>query len=454
MAVVNDLPTPKTNFAINPVLWIEDKKQGLAHTQQELSALVDAVMTGEMSDYQLAAWLMAVCFQGLNDDETYFLTNAFVQSGQVLDLKGMGIEGITVDKHSTGGVGDKTTLVVGPLLAAAGLKVAKLSGRGLGFTGGTIDKLEAFPDFNVQPSEEHFVKQIRDIGIALSSQTKSLAPADGVFYALRDVTGTVDNVSLIAASVMSKKIAAGADIIVLDIKVGCGAFMKTLDEAKVLAALCKNIGERFGRRVETVISAMDTPLGHAVGHTTEILEVVKTLKGEGPKDLEDLCLCLAGMALVAAGHATTLDDANVALKDLIHNGQALYKFKQLVIAQGVHHDIFSDLHTLPQPSRIMMTPSRKGGIVQSIDALQIAKAVKMMGGGRTKKDDVINLGVGVVLRCDVGDRVKEGDVLFDLWADAVNLKAAKEMVIAAIVIGEAPVQPRPLILGTSWGGVR
>jgi pyrimidine-nucleoside phosphorylase len=449
MTTPDTLPTPDTNFAINPVLWIEHKKQGNAHSEAEIMALVDAVMNGEMSDYQLAAWLMAVCFVGLTDDETVFLTKAFVESGQVLDLKGMGIEGITVDKHSTGGVGDKTTLVVAPLLAAAGLNVAKLSGRGLGFTGGTIDKLEAFPYFNVQPTQADFVKQIQEIGIALSAQTADLAPADGLFYALRDVTATVDNLSLIAASVMSKKIAAGADVIVLDIKVGCGAFMKTLDEAKALATLCKTIGERFDKRVETVISSMDAPLGNAIGHTTEILEVIDTLKGSGPKDLEDLCLCLAGMALVEAGQATTLGHATVALKELIGNGQAFDKLKQLVVAQGVDHEIFDDLHTLPQPSRLMMIPSPASGIVQSIDALKVAKAVKMMGGGRTKKDDVINLGVGVVLRCEVGESITENETLFELWSDKVNFEAAKSMVLDAIVIGEASVTPAPLILATS-----
>jgi pyrimidine-nucleoside phosphorylase len=422
----------------NPTVWIEQKKQGQAHSQNEINDLVHAVMNGTMKDYQLSAWLMAVCLNGLNDDETFYLTKAFVESGDVLDLHGMGIEGITVDKHSTGGVGDKTTLIVAPLMAAAGLKVAKLSGRGLGFTGGTIDKLEAIPNFQVELSETAFVAQIQRIGLALSSQTPKLTPADGVFYALRDVTATVDNLSLIAASVMSKKIAAGADIIVLDIKAGKGAFMKDAQAAEALASLCRKIGIRFGKAVETTISPMNAPLGKAIGHTVEVIEAIEVLQGKATGaslDLEALSVKLTVMALVAAKRYESLEAATVYVKSLLQDGSAFARFQAWVEAQGGDVASLSDTSLLAQPLRKISVPSPKSGVIESIDALGIAKVVKALGGGRTVKTDTLDYGVGVVLLHREGDAIEAGQALLELWVGATYEDALATQALDAVEIG-------------------
>jgi pyrimidine-nucleoside phosphorylase len=422
----------------NPTVWIEQKKQGHPHREADLSALVHAVMNGTMKDYQLSAWLMAVCLKGLNEEETFYLTKAFVESGDVLDLHGMGIEGITVDKHSTGGVGDKTTLIVAPLMAAAGLKVAKLSGRGLGFTGGTIDKLEAIPHFQVELSETAFVAQIQRIGLALSSQTPKLTPADGVFYALRDVTATVDNLSLIAASVMSKKIAAGADVIVLDIKAGKGAFMKDVPSAQALADLCRSIGQRFGKAVETTLSSMDAPLGKAIGHTVEVIEAIEVLQGKATGaslDLEALCVKLTAMALVAAKRYDSLEAATVYVKSLLHDGSAFARFGAWVDAQGGDVASLSDTSLLAQPLRKISVPSPKSGVIESIDAMGIAKVVKGLGGGRTVKTDVLDYGVGVVLLHGEGDAIEAGQPLLELWVGATYEDALATQALDAVEIG-------------------
>jgi pyrimidine-nucleoside phosphorylase len=422
----------------NPTVWIEQKKQGQAHSQNEINDLVHAVMNGTMKDYQLSAWLMAVCLNGLNDDETFYLTKAFVESGDVLDLHGMGIEGITVDKHSTGGVGDKTTLIVAPLMAAAGLKVAKLSGRGLGFTGGTIDKLEAIPNFQVELSETAFVAQIQRIGLALSSQTPKLTPADGVFYALRDVTATVDNLSLIAASVMSKKIAAGADIIVLDIKAGKGAFMKDAQAAEALASLCRKIGIRFGKAVETTISPMNAPLGKAIGHTVEVIEAIDVLQGKATGaslDLEALSVKLTVMALVAAKRYESLEAATVYVKSLLQDGSAFARFQAWVDAQGGDVASLSDTSLLVQPLRKITVASPTTGVIRSIDALGIAKVVKALGGGRTVKTDALDYGVGVVLLHREGDAIEAGQPLLELWVGATYEDALATQALDAVEIG-------------------
>ena len=421
----------------NPTVWIEQKKQGQAHTQSEINELVQAVMNGSMKDYQLSAWLMAVCLNGLNDEETFFLTKAFVESGDALDLHGMGIEGITVDKHSTGGVGDKTTLIVAPLMAAAGLKVAKLSGRGLGFTGGTIDKLEAIPHFQVELSESAFVEQIQRIGLALSSQTPKLTPADGVFYALRDVTATVDNLSLIAASVMSKKIAAGADVIVLDIKAGKGAFMKNIHDAEVLASLCRKIGVRFSKAVETTISPMNAPLGKAIGHTVEVIEAIDVLQGKATGaslDLEALCVKLTAMALVAAKRYESLETATAYVQGLLRDGSAFTRFEAWIEAQGGDVACLSDTSLLAQPLRKLMVQSPQTGVIQSIDAMGIAKVVKALGGGRTVKTDVLDYGVGVILHHSEGDFDQAGQALLDLWVGASYSESLHATALESFVI--------------------
>jgi pyrimidine-nucleoside phosphorylase len=440
---------PALNADFNPVALIEKKKQGIAHSQTDIQNLVTGVMAGVVPDYQLSAWLMAVCLKGLTDDETFYLTEAFVNSGQILDLEG--IEGIFVDKHSTGGVGDKTTLVLVPLLAAMGLKIAKLSGRGLGFTGGTIDKLEAIPGFKVAQSTQAMREQLQQVGAVLSSQTGDLAPADALFYALRDVTATVDNLSLIAASVVSKKIASGADVIVLDIKVGRGAFMKTLTQAKALASLCRAIGARFGKRLETIISTMDQPLGTAIGHTVEILEVIETLQGKGRADLEYLCLALASVACVSAGLFPTTEIAWINLKEKLHNGDALRKFEEIVQAQGGDVEALDpETRIMPQSARMATIMAPSSGYIHQIDSLKVAQAVKMLGGGRSKKEDVLDLGVGVQLQHKVGDFVESGEVLARVLTGTHRFNEALETLKGAFQLSEVPMDELPeLILEAS-----
>lgn len=436
---------------MNIIEIIDKKRRGLTHTQEEINTLVSMMESGKAHDYQISAWLMAVCINGLDMDETTWLTQAFVNSGKKMDLSEAG--GVVVDKHSTGGVGDKTTLALIPMLATAGVKVAKLSGRGLGFTGGTIDKLEAIPNFKTSLSGIEFVEQIQKLGMAISSQTADLAPADGKMYALRDVTATVASIPLIAASVISKKIAAGADVIVLDIKYGKGSFMETLEEAKILAFTCREVGKRLGRSISTVISAMNQPLGYAIGHSLEVIEIVNLLKGQGPQDLEDLCVRLGGVALVCAGSAPTLEAAEESLRKALHDGSALAKFKELVKAQKGDVAAIDDFSLLPQPDRVVMIPATDTGYVSNIDALEVAKAAKMVGAGRLTKDSPINLGVGAVLRKKAGDPVKPGDTLVELYAGDQDHRDALAVLKGAFSYSSSPVTPPPLIEEVLMGEV-
>lgn len=438
----------------SPVEWIEAKKQGKTHPREEILQLVKAVLEGRMSDYQLSAWLMAVCLKGLTFEETTALTEAFVRSGHVLEWTSLNAP--TVDKHSTGGVGDKTTLIVLALLGVVGIKAPKLSGRGLGYTGGTIDKIEAIPGFQSALSDEQFQAQLRTVGIALSSQTPNLAPADGVFYALRDVTATVDNLSLIAASVVSKKIASGADAIVLDIKVGAGAFMKTLEEATALAELCQQVGQQFGRRIETILTNMDAPLGMAVGHSLEIEEVIHTLKGQGEAGLTHVSLLLAAAGMVAVDKASTLQEAYQQLQATLHNGEALKQLGLLIEAQGGEVAVLeTPQQVLPQASRMMLIPAPTSGRITRIDALAIAKATKTLGGGRTLKTDALDLSVGVVLKHQLGDVVNEGATLAVIHGNKRHLEEAKQWVLQAFELSpEAEAfTPPPLVLYSSLGSV-
>lgn len=422
---------------------IDKKRRGLTHTREEIQTLVRLMMTGLAKDYQVSAWLMAACIHGLDLDETTWLTEAFVDSGDRLDLGGL--DGVVVDKHSTGGVGDKTTLALIPMLACCGVKVAKLSGRGLGFTGGTIDKLESIPGFQVTLSNEEFIKQIKDIGMAISSQTEDLAPADGKMYALRDVTATVESIPLIAASVISKKIAAGADVIVLDIKYGRGAFMHTLEDAKELAATCREVGQRLGKNISTVISSMEQPLGLAVGNALEVLETLNMLRGQGPADLEDLCLTLGAMALVGSGLYGNEADARAALKQKLDTGEALEKFRELVIAQDGDPYFFEDPSLLPQPDRIAVIPADRQGYVSKIDSLGIAQAAKLVGAGRLAKNSPIHLGVGVVLHKKVGDAVRPGETLVELYASDKGQHEAMDVLVHSFEYSDQPVTPPPLV---------
>ncbi|WP_303674946.1 thymidine phosphorylase [Vampirovibrio chlorellavorus] len=437
---------------MNIIEIIDKKRRGLTHSHEEIATLVGMMESGKAHDYQISAWLMAVCIQGLNMDETTWLTQAFVDSGKKIDLSEAG--GVVVDKHSTGGVGDKTTLALIPMLASAGVKVAKLSGRGLGFTGGTIDKLEAIPGFKTSLSGIEFVEQIQKLGMAISSQTADLAPADGKMYALRDVTATVASIPLIAASVISKKIAAGADVIVLDIKYGSGAFMGTLEDAKDLAFTCREVGKRLGKSISTVISAMNQPLGYAIGHSLEVIEIVNLLKGQGPQDLEDLCVRLGGVALIGAGRFDSLEEAESTLRAELHDGTALAKFKALIQAQRGDVGILDDFSLLPQPDRVLMVPSPQSGYIAEIDALEVAKSAKLVGAGRLTKDCPINLGVGVVLRKKVGDAVKEGETLVELHAGDKDHWEALEVLKKAFHFSPQPVTLPPLIeevlVGDVW----
>ncbi|WP_457632542.1 thymidine phosphorylase [Oceanithermus desulfurans] len=419
------------------VEFIEKKRDGGEHSPAELQEWIAAYVEGAVPDYQMAAWLMAVYFRGMTAAETAELTLAMAHSGEVLDLAGLGK---TVDKHSSGGVGDKTTLVVAPILAAAGLVVAKMSGRGLAHTGGTIDKLESIPGWRAELSDEEFLRQAREVGLVIAGQSKNLAPADGKMYALRDVTGTVPSIPLIASSIMSKKLAAGARIITLDVKVGRGAFMKDLAHARELARLMVSIGRHAGREVRAVLSQMDEPLGRAVGNAIEVREAIATLRGEGPGDLTELSLALAREALEAAGE----DPARA--EEVWKSGAALEKLRAFVAAQG------GDARVVDEPERLELAPdvyelrAEASGVVTELDAYRVGLAVLRLGGGRERKGDAIDHGVGVRLAKKVGDRVAEGDILATVFHRAGRgLEESSQRLKEAYRIGQRASVP-PLIL--------
>jgi pyrimidine-nucleoside phosphorylase len=438
------MPPATLTPTFNPVAFIDAKRRGHAHTQADINAWVAGAVAGDIKDYQVAAWLMAVCLQGLTLDETTWLTQAFVASGDTLSWAGM--EAPVVDKHSTGGVGDKATLIVVPLLAAAGLKVAKLSGRGLGFTGGTIDKLESIPDLQTQLSNEAFSKQLHEVGAVISCASPTLAPADSLFYALRDVTATVDHLSLIAASVVSKKLAVGADAVVLDIKFGRGAFMATQAEAQALADLCLAVAERCGKPMVATLSSMEQPLGYAIGHSLEVLEAVATLKGQGPADVEALCLHLGAQLLCQVTPELPFTEAKHRLNALLHDGQAYAKFEAMVKAQGGDVEALTEPSLLPQPQRVCFVPSPQEGYVAGIDPLALAKVVTLLGGGRLRKGDPVDLGVGLLLHKKCGDAVALGETLLELHGDADHTTEAQALVLGAFTFSSTPVTPLPLLV--------
>jgi pyrimidine-nucleoside phosphorylase len=429
---------------VNMLRLIETKRDGGRHGAEELAWLVRGVVDESLPDYQLAAWLMAVVCRGLDDQETADLTLAMAHSGVVLDLSDL--PGPVVDKHSTGGVGDKTSLVVVPLAAATGLTVAKMSGRGLGFTGGTLDKLESIPGLTVDLSIERFKRQAAEVGCVIAGQSAGLAPADKRLYALRDVTGTVPSLPLIAASVMSKKIAAGAGAIVLDVKVGRGAFMTTPAEARALAQAMVRLGRHAGRRVIACLAAMDQPLGSAVGNALEVKEAIDTLHGRGPGDLVEHCLTIAGWLHVAAGRAAAPGAVRPALEAALSTGAAAAKLAALIAAQGGDARVVDDTSRLPSAPVIGPTLSDQSGYIVALDALAVARAAVDLGAGRQRKGDPVDPAVGVELALKVGDEVGAGDVLALVHARTPEAaEAAATAVRAAYRIAPRPVRPPELI---------
>lgn len=419
------------------------KRNGGELSTEEINFFVDKYTNGEIPDYQVAALLMAIYFEKMNKRETSDLTMAMVNSGDILDLSE--IHGIKVDKHSTGGVGDTTTLVLGPMVAALGIPVAKMSGRGLGHTGGTIDKLESFDGFSVEMTKDQFINNVNNIKLAVGGQTGDLAPADKKLYALRDVTGTVDNVSLIASSIMSKKIAAGADAIVLDVKVGDGAFMKTPEAARELATEMVGIGKHVGRNTVAIISDMDQPLGFAIGNALEVKEAIETLRGNGPKDLLELCLTLGSNMVVLAGAAKDTDEARKMLMETINSGKAIEKLKEFVAAQGGDASVIDDISNFHNAKYIIPVKATKSGIVSKIHAENLGLVAMELGAGRATKESIIDLAVGIVLEKKRGDKVNEGDIIAYIHADDEEKgKKAVEGILANYEISDS-VKEIPLI---------
>ncbi len=428
---------------MNAVEIIIKKRDKLELSKEEIDFFINGLVNKTIPDYQAAAWLMAVVLNGMNDREITDLTLAMANSGEILDLSN--IVPIEVDKHSTGGVGDKTTLVVEPLVAACGLPVGKMSGRGLGFSGGTLDKVEAIPGFRTSFSRDEFIALLKNAGFVLAGQSGDLAPADGVLYKLRDVTGTVQSIPLIASSIMSKKIAGGARAMVLDVKVGVGAFMRNLDEARQLAKIMTAIGNLSGRKVVCLLSDMNQPLGNAVGNALEVKEAIKTLQGKGPEDFVEHCLTVASNMLVIGEKAQNLEHARMMVETALRDGSGWQKFRAMVINQGGDVDFVDHPEKMVEAPFIETINSPKDGYLKWIDAKEIGETSVEMGAGRKKKEDDIDLSVGIVIYHKVGDKITMGDVLFTLYANnQESLIMARERVLAAHEWSEKPCKPLPL----------
>lgn len=422
------------------------KREGQELTTEEIQYMIKSYVNKEIPDYQMSAFTMSVFFQGMTERETADLTMSMVESGDLIDLSAIG--GIKVDKHSTGGVGDTTTLVLGPLVATAGVPVAKMSGRGLGHTGGTIDKLESIKGFHVEMTNEAFIDQVNQVKLAVIGQTGNLTPADKLLYSLRDVTATVDSIPLIASSIMSKKIAAGANAIVLDVKTGKGAFMKTVEKSFELAKAMVDIGILTNRNTVAVISDMNQPLGFAVGNALEVKEAIDTLKGKGPKDLEELCLVLGSHMLLLAEKAETFEEAYQKLTEIIHSGQAIETMKRFVEAQGGDSEIIDHPERLPMAEKQVQIVSKTEGYVYHIDAEEIGISAMLLGAGRETKESKIDLSVGIVLHKKVGDFVAADETIATLYVnDEKNLSLAKQKVIEAYGIQPDPIEAPSLIHG-------
>ena len=429
--------------AVDIIIKKRDKQE---LSTAEIQEFIRGYSSGEIPDYQAAAWAMAVMLNGMTDRETTDLTLAMVASGDTIDLTS--VVPIAVDKHSTGGVGDKTTLVTGPIVAACGLAVGKMSGRGLGFSGGTLDKMESIDGYRCQLSPEEFMKQLGEIGIVLAGQTGELAPADGKLYALRDVTGTVPSIPLIASSIMSKKIAAGAHKIVLDVKTGVGAFMQNLDDAKTLSNIMVSIGKLSGRDVVALLSDMNQPLGDAVGNALELKEAIEALHGHGPQDFMEHCLVVSSHMLVLGGKAPDLDAARKMAEQALYSGAALEKFKQLVKAQGGSVRQIDDVSLLPQAKYIVPLKSTGSGWAGEVNAKIIGETSVLLGAGRQKKTDPIDHAVGIVVHKKVGDKIETGETLFTIHANnQETLTEAQRILSTAVKISDHVVDPLPLFYG-------
>lgn len=422
------------------------KRNGFALSKQEIEEMIREYTRGDIPDYQMSAMMMAIYFQGMSAEETTALTMAMAHSGDMMDLSA--ISGVKVDKHSTGGVGDKTSIALTPMVAACGVKIAKMSGRGLGHTGGTIDKLESFAGFTTGIDASHFTRQVNEIGISIMGQTADIAPADKKLYALRDVTATVDNMSLIASSIMSKKLASGADAIVLDVKTGSGAFMKKEQDAFALAKEMVTLGNMAGRKTVAVVSDMDQPLGRAVGNALEVEEAVATLRGDGPVDFTQLCMTLGTYMLIAGGAASDEEEAHMKLNGVIEDGSALRKLADFVQAQGGNPEAVYDTSFLPKASVVEEINSVRDGYVSRIDCEEIGICSLILGGGRETKDSQIDLSVGLILHKKIGDHVKAGEALATMYAnDRDKMSAAKERFLKAYHFADVSVQAPALIKG-------
>ncbi|MHB1420409.1 MAG: pyrimidine-nucleoside phosphorylase [Bacillota bacterium] len=422
---------------------IHKKRQGNILTKEEIDFIIKGYTSGEIPDYQVSSLLMAIYFQSMSNQEIVDLTFALVQSGDIIDLSD--IHGIKVDKHSTGGVGDKVSLIIVPLVASVGVPVAKMSGRGLGFTGGTIDKLEAIAGFRTTLTREEFVRNVNTFGMAISGQTANLAPADKLLYALRDVTDTVDSIPLIASSVMSKKIASGADCIVLDVKVGSGAFMKSLDQARQLARTMVDIGKGLNRKTIAILSDMSQPLGHEVGNANEIIEAINVLKGEGARDLTTIALTIASHMTVLGGAYSSFNEAYHGLQNIIQSGKGIEKLKQLIEIQGGDPEIVSDISKLPQAKYHIEVKAMRSGYVSGINAEAVGISTMLLGAGRKKKSDIIDPSAGVTVVKKIGDRVHTGETISILHTNMEDCRQAEQILSEAYIIGDTQPPETPLL---------
>lgn len=423
---------------------INKKKNGEELTREEIDFMIKEYTADAIPDYQVSAMMMAIYFRGMNETETLYLTEAMAKSGNMINLSA--IEGIKVDKHSTGGVGDKTSLALAPMVAACGIKVAKMSGRGLGHTGGTIDKLQSFPGFTTEITVDQFIQNVNQIGIAIMGQTNELAPADKKLYALRDVTATVDHMSLIASSIMSKKLAAGADVIVLDVKTGSGAFMKDEKDAVALAEEMYRIGNDAGRKTIALVTDMDQPLGNAVGNSLEVKEAIETLKGNGPADFVELCVALGVQMIIGGGLATDQMEAESKIRATITDGTALKRMADFIAAQGGDADFVYHPEKLPKAEIVEPIIAAECGYIEKIICDEVGLCSLVLGGGRVTKDSEIDLAVGIVLKKKVGDAVKEGEVLADIHGnDAEKVREVKERLLKAYKISSKETRTPVLI---------